>query len=327
MINKLFSNFYSLDFFKNLDCNYSEIESILVEKEKAYQYKNYQPMVESFLNLPFVQTQYFNFSTDEIKIGIKKELSSEEFLNIEKHLFKLIPWRKGPFNFFGHKIDTEWQSQLKWKLLKPFINQIQNKKVLDIGANSGYYMFKILEHKPKFVLGIDPTIPFKLQFETFKKYLPSLPCFYELLGIEDLIHFHKSFDIIFCMGILYHQKSPIDTLKNLKKVISNQGKVFLETLVIKGENEFVLSPYKTYGKMKNCYFIPTVKALKGWCLRAGFQKIKLISNLKTTLNDQRNTPFYPRPMQTLKDFLDPKNRSKTIEGYPAHQRVLFELEA
>ena len=317
---------HSLNKLSGLDYDFTAVSKILLEKSKAYSFKNYAPLVESFFKLPCIKTRHHHFHTDIVEIGLASELNDKDEIILKEHLKRLIPWRKGPFKLFGHTIDAEWQSQIKWNLLKPFLTHLKNQRVLDIGANSGYYLFKILEYEPRWVLGIDPTIPFKIQFETLKKFSVNLPCFYEPLGIENLVHFPKSFDTIFCLGILYHQKSPIESIKLLKKSLAKNGILYLETLVIEGEKDWILAPQKSYGKMTNCYFIPTVSALKGWCYRAGFETVKVLSENFTSLKEQRNTEYCPRPMQSLIDFLDPCDLTKTIEGYPAHKRAIVRLE-
>ncbi len=56
---------------------------------------------------------------DCVSIGKRENLSKEEFALIEETAKKLIPWRKGPFNIFGLEIDSEWQSNIKYNLIRP----------------------------------------------------------------------------------------------------------------------------------------------------------------------------------------------------------------
>ena len=44
---------------------------------------------------------------------------------------ELKPWRKGPFKIDDLFIDTEWQSFIKFNILKPFMNEISQKCVLN----------------------------------------------------------------------------------------------------------------------------------------------------------------------------------------------------
>ena len=89
--------------------------------------------------------------------------------------------------------------------------------------------------------------------------------------------------------------------------------------MIDGEEELCLTPNKRYSKIPNIYFIPTIPALKNWLSRAGFENIEVIATTITTNEEQRKTKWSFD--QSLEDFLDPNDNSKTIEGYPAPKRV------
>ncbi len=65
------------------------------------------------------------------------------------------------------------------------MNEISQKCVADIGCNNGYYMFKMLEFNPAKLIGFDPSIKYRLQFELINA-LAKTPIKYELLGVEDL---------------------------------------------------------------------------------------------------------------------------------------------
>ena len=52
---------------------------------------------------------------DIVRIGDRGELDSGQSKQLEDSLRVLHPWRKGPFDFFGLHIDTEWRSGWKWQ--------------------------------------------------------------------------------------------------------------------------------------------------------------------------------------------------------------------
>ncbi len=275
-------------------------------------------------------------NTAEVKSEIKQingvvsvfpleEKNSYTSGQLRNKILQLNIWRKGPFQIGDVYLDAEWDSRKKWDRISPFLPDFSGKIILDIGANSGYYMYRILERNPKYVIGIDPSFKFKIQFEFLQKFaqLPNL--FYECFGIEWVNQLPNSVDAIFCMGILYHRRDPIQCLKDMKVALKKNGVIYLETLIIPGEEQYVLCPYPSYGKMKNVYYIPTEISLINWCQRAGFKKIKKLDVSVTGLDEQRNTEFCPEPSQSLKDFLQPEDNSKTIEGYPAHTRIFLEL--
>jgi tRNA (mo5U34)-methyltransferase len=139
-----------------------------------------------------------------------------------------------------------------------------------------------------------------------------------MLGVEDLPHYKTKFDVIFCLGVLYHRRDPITTLKNLYASLKRGGDLILDTFMIDGEDEIALSVNR-YSKMPNVFFIPTVKTLQNWLERASFVDIEVLYRIKTTTEEQRRTDWILG--ESLEDFLDIDDDTKTIEGYPAPKRV------
>ena len=254
---------------------------------------------------------------DWFSVGKREDLNDEEFKLLEETAKKLIPWRKGPFNLFGLEIDSEWQSNIKYNLIRPHFD-LKDKVVADIGCNNGYYMFRMLEDKPKKLIGFDPAPLTLHQFEFVNHFVKS-DIEYEMLGVEHLEFYNHKFDFIFMLGVLYHRADPVGTLKSLARGLNSKGEILIDTFMIDGEDEICLTPNKRYSKIPNIYFIPTISALTNWLNRAGFENIEVIATTVTSSEEQRKTPWSFD--QSLEDFLDPNDSSKTIEGYPAPKRV------
>ncbi|XAU24491.1 tRNA 5-methoxyuridine(34)/uridine 5-oxyacetic acid(34) synthase CmoB [Campylobacter jejuni] len=261
-----------------------------------------------------------NFSLDDSVNFSTNSQAKDEILAIAK---ELKPWRKGPFKIDDLFINTEWQSFIKFNILKPFMNEISQKCVADIGCNNGYYMFKMLEFNPAKLIGFDPSIKYRLQFELINA-LAKTPIKYELLGVEDLPSYGLKFDVIFCLGVIYHRSDPIKMLKDLKAGLNKNGVVFLDTMYIEDEREIALVPNKTYSKIPNIYFVPSISALKNWCERAGFKEFEVLATKKTDENEQRKTEWIDS--FSLENFLDPKDKNLTIEGYEAPKRVYIRIK-
>ena len=292
------------------------IQEILKERQKWFEWKNIKPIylaLEEFKNK--------KLKTKNVKLDDIIEIETEENLEIEKIAKMLKPWRKGPFKINELFIDSEWRSYIKWNSLKPHLN-LENKEILDVGCNNGYYMFRMLEMNPKSITGFDPSALFNLQFEFINSFIKS-DIEYKLLGVEHIPYYEKKFDVIFCMGVLYHRKDPIDMLKELKSGLKKGGEVILDTLIIEGNEEYALSPLR-YAKMKNVYFIPTIKALYNWIERAKFSDVEFIGKRYTTTNEQRKTEWIDG--ESLENFLN-KDETKTIEGYEPPLRVYLKLKA
>ena len=96
-------------------------------------------------------------------------------------------------------------------------------------------------------------------------------------------------------------------------------------MYIEGAGDFALCPKNSYSKISNIYFVPTVGALQNWCERAKFRDFEILAQKPTDPNEQRKTEWIDG--QSLENFLDPHDSSRTIEGYPAPQRIYVRLLA
>jgi tRNA (mo5U34)-methyltransferase len=291
-----------------------DLNSIRSERERWLGWKNIAPLRERLRNLPKIEELFVEIG-DIVKIEGDIDKRDREF--IKSVALELKPWRKGPFELFGTFIDSEWQSFIKYNLLKEHID-LSDRLVADVGCNNGYYMFRFLEQKPKKIVGFDPSPLFKTQFDFINHFIKS-DIIYELLGIEHLEFYEEKFDTIFCLGVLYHRSDPISSLKSLKKALNHKGEVILDTFMIDGEEEVALTPKNRYSKIPNIYFIPTIPALENWCERAGFSEVEILEVKKTDLFEQRKTEWIDG--ESLDNFLDKDDRNYTVEGYPAPKRV------
>lgn len=271
--------------------------------------------------LPELAVSSVELNSRFITINSTDKLPVSEHAKMIKLLRELMPWRKGPYKIFDLEIDTEWRSDLKWERLKNHIDPLSGKTVLDVGCGNGYHMWRMAGEGAKTVIGIDPYMLSNIQFYVLNKYIKSERVFLLPVGIEEMPQDMPAFDTVFSMGVLYHRRSPFDHLYELKALLSQGGELVLETLVIDGIFGETLVPRGRYAKMRNVWFIPTPETLKSWLKRAGYKNIKLVDVSKTTSEEQRITEWMD--FESLKDFLDPENPEKTIEGYPAPKRAIF----
>ncbi len=251
-----------------------------------------------------------------IRITLDSSANIEQIANLA---MSLKSWRKGPFFIDTLFIDSEWRSFIKWDFLRPYIH-IENVHIADVGCNNGFYMFAMNKQNPKSITGFDPSGLFFCQFQFINHFL-DLPITYELLGIDDIRHYPKKFDVIFCLGVLYHRTDVLGALKSLAQGLQKGGILILDSLIIDSLLEVALCPKESYAKMSNVYFIPSIKTMQGWLERCGFCDIELLGVIPTTTNEQRKTQWIDS--LSLESFLDPNDSSRTIEGYIAPQRGYF----
>ncbi len=286
----------------------------LIEKTK-----NRKDMAKLFAAIDALSPNVTNISFgDTVEITTDGKLSTET----EALAKQLMPWRKGPFAIDGLFIDTEWRSFIKYNILKPHFD-LKGKKVADIGANNGYYSFKMLSDKPSSVTIFEPYAPYFAQFVFLDRFINSGIRF-ELLGVEDLVDYGEKFDVLFCLGVVYHRTDPIGSLKALRKGLDKNGELFVDCLIIEGDDEIALCPSESYAKMSNAYFIPTKRVFEGWLRRAGFDYIEYLGQFPTTTDEQRRTEWIGG--LSLDSFLN-EDETATIEGYPPPMRAYFKCRS
>jgi tRNA (mo5U34)-methyltransferase len=258
---------------------------------------------------------------DSVTIGASADLghiSREELID---KLQAFHPWRKGPYSFFGVEIDTEWRSDWKWERLLPHIQPLAGRRVLDVGCGNGYHGWRMRGVGADFVLGIEPFLVSVMQFLVLQRYLHDPQHHVIPIGVEDLPANLGCFDSVFSMGVLYHRRSPLDHLLELKGCLRPGGQLILETLIVEGHQETIFMPPGRYAKMRNVWFLPSVAAMTLWLQRCGFTEIACVNTNRTSHGEQHATEWMR--FESLADFLDPDDGSKTIEGHPAPLRAIF----
>lgn len=285
-----------------------DLQAVRNEREGWMKWKNIAPLRTALENLPHIDSTVTLGNTVTLKSDVAVDIQA-----LETTARLMMPWRKGPFDLFGLFIDTEWRSDQKYNFLRPHFN-LRDKKVADIGCNNGYYMFRFLEDTPQKVVGFDPSALFKSQFDLVNHFVKS-DIVYELLGVEHLPFYEEKFDVIFCLGVLYHRSDPVAMLKALFQGLEKGGELYLDTFIIEGTEPYALCPQGSYSKITNVYFVPTLRALENWCIKAGFSGFEVLGTVVTTSDEQRKTSWIES--QSLEDFLNPDDSTKTVEGYPA----------
>lgn len=293
-----------------------------------------QRWLDALLSFPTIENITADINTGRISLS-SDTISDAEEEQVFESLRGLIPWRKGPFQFFGTHVDTEWRSDWKWDRIVNHLAPLDGRLVLDVGCGSGYHMWRMLGEGAYRVIGVDPSRLFLMQFQAFKRYaeraglngqspqklnIDLLP-----LKMEDVPVNLQAFDTTFSMGVLYHRKSPVEHIQELKATLKPGGQLVLETLVIEGELGQVLMPEDRYAQMRNVWFLPSCETLMLWMRRAGLKNPRVVDLNQTTTEEQRATDWML--YNSLSDFLDPEDASKTIEGYPAPLRATVIAEA
>ncbi len=286
---------------------------------------DWQQVMES---LPNITPSDINLKNG-VTIGQPNDCDDSTREQLKTVLMGLHPWRKGPYDLFGLHLDTEWRSDWKWERVIPHLAPLKDRLILDVGCGNGYHCWRMLGEGANRVIGIDPSNKFVHQFYAIKHYLnqaeKELPVDVLPVGIEQLPSELKAFDTVFSMGVLYHRRSPMDHLRELKDCLRDGGQLVLETLIIEGEPREALVPEGRYAKMRNVWFLPSVDTLLSWMRKCGLKNPRVVDICKTSIEEQRSTDWMT--FESLPDFLDPNDDSFTAEGHPAPVRAVFLAEA
>ncbi len=244
---------------------------------------------------------------------------SLDVAGLRTSLLELNPWRVGPYHFFGVDIDSEWRSFKKWDRITRSV-YFDGAKVLDVGCNNGYFGFKALAEGARWVMGVEPFLLYNLQFELFRRWRDD-PTQIGVMPISaaEIPAGLKVFDVALSMGVLYHRSDPIGHLQTLHGSLRKRGQLVLETMAIDSPDADVIVPPGKFAKMRGVWFMPTIGMLKRWLDRTGFADVMVIDVSVTDENEQRRTDFMP--FESLRDFLDPADPNRTVEGHPRPVRV------
>jgi tRNA (mo5U34)-methyltransferase len=233
----------------------------------------------------------------------------------------LMPWKKGPFQFFGQELDAEWRCDKKWARLAPHLGNLTGQTVLDVGCNNGWYMQQLRESGAARVVGLDPVGLNWFQWQFLQKLRPDAGQEFYLLGIEDVPALAIKFDTILSLGVLYHHRSPLQQLIDLREGLNPGGTLFLETIGVPGDGPHAYLPADRYANMPNVWFLPTLSCLRIMLERARFTDVEVLSTSWDGVAEQRATPWTTGP--SYRDTLSSLDSTKTIEGHPAPERFLL----
>jgi tRNA (mo5U34)-methyltransferase len=256
---------------------------------------------------------------DTAAVTIDAQCADSEALR--QALQGLMPWRKGPYSIADVFIDCEWRSDFKWNRVLPQLAQLQGRRILDVGCGNGYHCWRMLAQSPELVLGIEPSVLFNLQFQALQHYLQREDFDMLPIGIEDMPENLNWFDTVFSMGVLYHRRSPIDHLYQLKSFLREGGELCLETLVIADAEGQLLVPPERYARMRNVWFIPSAAELLLWLRRTGFVNARVVDETDTAVDEQRSTDWMQ--FESLQQSLNKDNPALTVEGLPAPRRAVI----
>ena len=255
---------------------------------------------------------------------IKGKCNGSDEEEIENLLSQLLPWRKGPFKVNNTFIDSEWRSNLKWDRFLELDLDLKNKTILDVGSGNGYYAFRMLGLEAEAILCLEPNLTHFSQFLAINHFIKTnkirmLPERLEALEMKE-----THFDVVFSMGLLYHQRDPSKHLNSLRNRMKEGGQLVIETIVASNEYGDYLEPKGPYASMPNVYFVHTNKGFMDLAEKEGLKVISNSTEVQTTLNEQRQTKWMP--FKSYDSAVLETHQDITVENFPAPKRKFYVLE-
>jgi tRNA (mo5U34)-methyltransferase len=271
----------------------------------------------------YIERYSLSFESDcslpVIRIFSKHDLTEDFHQKVESTIQLLKPWRVGPYQIFNTLLDAEWNSDFKWKRFANYLPDLKDKVVADVGCNNGYFLFRLSSLGPIKVVGFDPFQFFAYQHEFLKLFIKSPSVEYKKEGVENLTAYPEEFDLLLCLGVIAHRRDPFQAIKNLYLALKPGGTAIIENIIIDTPEPYTDISGR-YAQMHNIYRLSNKEGFIRWLELAGFAEIEVLSISKTDNLEQRSTPFMV--YRSLKDFLNPEDHTKTVEGYPAPERLM-----
>jgi len=269
-------------------------------------------------------------SATDLKVDLNADAVSARFTPptadepLSDTLKRLSPWRKGPFQIGDVHIDSEWRSDWKWQRIQHALSPLENASVLDVGCGNGYHLWRLRGAGANYVLGIDPSPLFVIQFLALQGYLQDQQVQLIPLTLEQFSA-PNAFDTVLSMGVLSHRREPMEHLHALRRCLKPGGELLLETLVLPGDENQVMTIDGRYARMRNVWELPSAPRVQTWLEAAGFADSRIIDVANTSVAEQRTTEWMP--FESLAEGLDPQDSTKTIEGHPCPCRAVLVAKA
>lgn len=258
-----------------------------------------------------------DLAAPSIRVGRAAGLTPAQRRVLRDGLLELSPWRKGPFDIFGIQLDSEWRSDWKWARIAAAASW-SGRRVLDVGCGNGYYALRALGAGARAVVGVDPALLYVVQFALLASWIRPAAAVLPL-RLEELPPL-SPFDVVLSLGVLGHRRDPLQHLRQLRQRVAPDGQLVLETLIVEQPGIDLLEPRGRYAAMRNVWQLPSSNRLCDWVKQAGWSEVQVVDVTATTSEEQRRTEWMPS--QSLADFLDPRDPSRTREGHPAPLRAV-----
>lgn len=214
------------------------------------------------------------------------KLSKDQLVRKIADLGKEEPWFHCIDLGHGIKTMTEPVQHLEnlWHYIgKNIPEDLSGKRVLDMGCNAGFFSVKAKQRNADYVMGIDTSSGYLRQAQFVKDVL-ELDIHYRKLSIYELPKVDLKFDLVLCLGVIYHCADPFGAAKTVAAVC--QDTAIVESALLSSKElsdraiwEFVFPGYKSAAGASNeterhyNWWFPNMTGLKDLFEKAGFSRV------------------------------------------------------
>lgn len=169
-------------------------------------------------------------------------------------------------------------------LLSLLDGSLMGKTVLDLGCNAGFWSLLSIENNCKYVLGIDGR----------KMHIDQANFIFDVKDVakekysfiqEDIYNYFNmttdQFDIIYCMGLLYHINNPIELLENICRI--NKDIILIDTSINDHIDPIMILQKENISDPRNSLksefiLLPSYKVISEIIMSFGYQGVMLKPN-------------------------------------------------
>jgi len=227
---------------------------------------------------------------------------------VDEFLSQLGMFLHGPFPLPGNRVTrSAWDCRGKagaYKACGISAENVKGKRVLDIGCNAGYDAFYLHALGALETVGLEPH-PFYFHALFLNAVYNREGVSFHNVGWENLdTNYLGNFDLVNCLGLIYHVKEPMALLEKIASIMKPGAKLLIETHALSESSKqacFIEGPF--WGDV-TYWWIFGDECLMGMLRSTGFKDVRM-------------------PLKADCDSRNPKNRRLTVEGYPAGARAWF----
>jgi SAM-dependent methyltransferase len=160
----------------------------------------------------------------------------------------------------------------KWEKFKHIIPEhLDGKTILDIACNCGFYSFELAKRGAN-VIGFDKSYMDVVRAIFARKILGLSNSLFLYGTVEELpSRYRGPFDIVLCLGLLYHSWHPEDIIREVAKI--TDFAIFETIADAQGDKEELINK----PEITSDGYFPTILWLEAALKRAGFTKIERIT--------------------------------------------------